>query len=347
MTIRNEVTDTELPIVQAPMAGVQTSALAIAVCNAGGLGSLPCAMLSPEQVHSELATLTTSTSNPYNVNFFCHQQPTVDPHQYREWLNAIEPYLTELDLEAPGNPPASGGRQPFSHAMADAIEDFKPPIVSFHFGLPESDLLQRVKSWGSRVWSTATTVDEAKWLAANGADVIIAQGYEAGGHRGMFLTDDLQTQSGTFSLLPQIVQAVSLPVVAAGGIGSAQTVQAAISLGATAVQCGTCYLLCNEASTSDIHRSFLRDPSQRGYTAVTNVFSGRPARGIINRLIEELGPMSEKAPAFPLASLAVTELRKKAEAQGNGDFSPLWCGQNATGCEEISAATLTKKLASA
>ena len=345
MSSAQSVTGTALPIVQAPMAGVQNSALAIAVCNAGGLGSLPCAMLTPEQVASELNTVTASTSNPYNINFFCHQAPVIDAQRYSDWLGLLRPYLSELEFELPDEPPRDSGRQPFNHDMADAIEAFKPPIVSFHFGLPGKELLSRVKSWGSQVWSSATTVDEGKWLAANGADVVIAQGYEAGGHRGMFLTDDLTTQAGTLALLPQLVQSVKVPVVAAGGISTAATVQAALALGASATQCGTAYLRCDEATTSDLHRAALKDPNKYRHTAVTNVFTGRPARGIVNRIIEDLGPICERAPAFPLASLAVTTLRAKAEAQNNSDFSPLWCGQNASGGDDVSAHTMTLRLA--
>jgi nitronate monooxygenase len=326
------------------MAGVQNSALTVAVSNAGGLGSLPCAMLDTSQAQQELSTIAAATSEPYNVNFFCHQQPVIDEKRYDAWMALLAPYFAELDLEPPATPNAAS-RQPFSHEMADAIEPFKPPIISFHFGLPATDLLQRVKGWGSRVWSSATTVDEAQWLAANGADAIIAQGVEAGGHRGMFLTDDVTTQSGTFALLPQIVNAVDVPVIAAGGIAGPQSVQAALSLGAAAVQCGTSYLLCNETNTTDLHRSALKSPQHYRHTALTNVFSGRPARGIVNRLMAEIGPDCKQAPAFPLASIAVTALRNASEAEGNSDFSSLWCGQNASGCEEISAAAMTKKLA--
>jgi nitronate monooxygenase len=186
-------------------------------------------------------------------------------------------------------------------------------------------------------------VDEARWLEAHGVDAIIAQGFEAGGHRGIFLSDDLSTQVGTFALLPQVVRAVNVPVVAAGGIADAAGVAAAVALGAAGVQIGTAYLLCPEATTSPVHRAALKSASAR-HTALTNVFSGRPARGIVNRIIREVGPMSDAAPAFPLASAAILPLRAKAEEQGSGDFSPLWSGQNATGCREIPAADLTRAL---
>jgi nitronate monooxygenase len=332
----------EHPIIQAPMAGVQGSELAIAVSQAGGLGSLPCAMLTPDMIRAELTAITTATSKPFNVNFFCHTPPEVSAEREATWRNALQPYFAEYDINA-DDIPAGAGRAPFSHAIADAIEAFRPPIVSFHFGLPSPDLLARIKGWGAKVLSTATTVEEAKWLEAHGADAIIAQGLEAGGHRGLFLSDDLTTQVGTFSLLPQIVQAVNIPVIAAGGIADAKGVAAALSLGAIAAQIGTAYLLCPETKTSLVHRAALKSASAQ-HTALTNLFSGRPARSIVNRVIREIGPISNNTPEFPLATTAITALRSKAEANGSGDFSPLWCGQNATGCKEISAADLTAEL---
>jgi nitronate monooxygenase len=232
---------------------------------------------------------------------------------------------------------------PFSHAVADVIESFRPPIVSFHFGLPAPDVMARVKAWGSRVLASATTVEEARWLEAHGADAVIAQGLEAGGHRGMFLAEDLTTQIGTLALVPQIVAAVKLPVIAAGGIASADGVRAAMALGASGVQVGTAYLCSDEATTSAIHRKALQSPAAR-HTALTNLFSGRPARGIVNRVIRELGAINPSAPAFPLATAAIAPLRAHWEAQGNGDFSPLWSGQNASGCHSLRATAITEAL---
>jgi len=240
--------------------------------------------------------------------------------------------------------PPQGGRGPFDAAAADVLSAFAPPIVSFHFGLPAPELLARVRAWGSKVLSTATTVDEARWLEAHGVDAIIAQGCEAGGHRGMFLTRDVTTQPGTLALVPQIVKAVRVPVIAAGGIADAHTVAAAMALGAAGVQVGTAYLLCPEATTSAVHRAALKSDAAR-HTALTNVFTGRPARSIVNRLVRELGPMSAIAPEFPLAAAAIAPLRAKAEGLGSGEFSPLWSGENATGCKEIPAADLTRELA--
>lgn len=333
----------ELPIVQAPMAGVQGTALAVAVSNAGGLGSLPCAMLDVSAIRTELATIKAQTTKPFNVNFFCHVPPAPNAEREARWRDALAPYYAEFGIDA-HTIPQGAGRNPFNVEAAQVLSEFKPGVVSFHFGLPSAELLTHVRSWGAKVWSSATTVEEAHWLEAHGVDVIIAQGLEAGGHRGMFLTEDLTAQVSTFALLPQIVRAVNLPVVAAGGIADAKGVSAAMALGAAGVQVGTAYLLCPEATTSPLHRAALKSDAAR-HTALTNVFTGRPARGIVNRVMRELGPISAAAPAFPLAPAAVAPLRARAESQGSGDFSPLWAGQNVSGCKEIPAAELTRQLA--
>jgi nitronate monooxygenase len=333
----------ELPIIQAPMAGVQGSALAIAVSNAGGLGSLPCAMLSVDAMRSELAALKAGTRKPFNVNFFCHVPPTPSAEREATWRRALAPYYAELGLDV-NAVPSGPGRSPFSAEAADELSECRPVVVSFHFGLPPAGLLGRVKSWGSKILSSATTVDEARWLEAHGVDAIIAQGVEAGGHRGMFLSDDLTRQVGTFALLPQIVRAVKVPVIAAGGIADAHGVAAALALGAAGVQVGTAYLLCPEATTTAIHRAALKSEAAR-HTALTNLFTGRPARGIVNRIMKELGPISAAAPEFPLATSAIGPLRAATEARGSGDFSPLWSGQNASGCKAVPAADLTRELA--
>lgn len=333
----------KLPLIQAPMAGVQGSALAIAVSNAGGLGSLPCAMLAPEAQRAELETIRAQTTGPYNVNFFCHRPPEPDAAREAAWRAALAPYYAEYGIDA-ATISAGPGRRPFDAAAADLLAEFQPPVVSFHFGLPDEALLARVRSWGARVLSSATTVEEARWLEARGVDAVIAQGLEAGGHRGIFLSDDLTSQVGTFALLPQIVQAVRVPVIAAGGIADAAGVRAALALGAAGVQVGTAYLLCPEATTSAVHRAALQSEAA-GHTALTNLYTGRPARGILTRLMREQGPLSTLAPAFPLATAAVAPLRAQAEAVGLGDFTPLWAGQNASGCRAVPAAELTRALA--
>ena len=343
MTLQ-ELLGIHLPIIQAPMAGVQGSALAIAVCNSGGLGSLPCAMLSVDAMCKELTLIRAHTTKPFNVNFFCHSQPVPSPAREAAWRATLSPYFEEFGIDVDAFPPGSG-RFPFGWEVADALAEFEPPVVSFHFGLPPTDLLTRVRSWGARILSSATTVDEARWLEARGVDAIIAQGLEAGGHRGMFLSDDLNTQIGTFALVPQIVKAVNVPVIAAGGIADANGVSAALALGAAGVQIGTAYMLCPEANTSTLHRAALKS-NAASVTALTNLFTGRPARGIVNRLMRQLGPINAGAPAFPLASSAIAPIRSAAESRGNGGFSPLWAGQNVTGCREVSAAALTRSFAS-
>ncbi|HKQ75910.1 MAG TPA: nitronate monooxygenase [Blastocatellia bacterium] len=342
MTLR-QILGIELPIIQAPMAGAQGSAMAIAVSNAGGLGSLPCAMLSLEGMRNELATIKAQTSRPFNVNFFCHTPPTPCPEREAAWLALLSPYYKKYGID-PETAPVGTGRASFGPEAADALDEFKPAVVSFHFGLPSAELLGRVRACGSKIFSSATTVEEARWLEAQGVDAVIAQGLEAGGHRGIFLSEDLTTQVGTFALLPQIAREVKVPVIAAGGIADARGVAAAMALGAAGVQVGTAYLLCPEATISAVHRAALKTETAR-HTALTNIFTGRPARGIVNHIMKELGPISTATPAFPLATSAIAPLRAIAESQGSGDFSPLWSGQNASGCKEISAADLTRELA--
>ena len=278
-----------------------------------------------------------------NVNFFCHLPPVPDAAREVAWRNSLLPYYRELALE-PSPTGAASGREPFTAQTAALLAEFKPAVVSFHFGLPAPELLAHVRSWGAKVISSATTLEEGLWLQERGVDAVIAQGLEAGGHRGMFLTTDLSTQLGSMALLPQLTRKLHVPVIAAGGITDARAVAAAMALGAAGVQVGTAYLLCPQAITSGVHRAALRSASS-GHTALTNLFTGRPARGIMNRLMREQGPMSALAPAFPLAGGALATLRSAAEAQGSGDFSPLWSGQNASDCREVDAGVLTQELA--
>jgi nitronate monooxygenase len=334
---------TELPIVQAPMAGVQGSGLTIAVSDAGGLGSLPCAMLGIDAIRREFESILNRTSKPFNANFFCHNPPAPNLERERAWQALFSPYYSELGIDMESIP-TGAVRLPFNREMAELVCEFKPKVVSFHFGLPSPELLGIVKDSGAKVMSTATTVEEAVWLEEHGVDAVIAQGLEAGGHRGMFLTADINSQLGTFALLPQVVSAVKVPVIAAGGIATARGVRAALDLGASAVQIGTAFMLCPEATTSLVHRNALKSDEAQ-LTALTNVFTGRPARGIVNRMVRELGPMSAMAPEFPKAAAASFLLRQQSESMGRGDFSPLWAGQNTSGCKEVSAAQLTQELA--
>ena len=337
----------ELPLIQAPMAGVQGGALATAVSGAGALGSLPGAAMAPQALRDAVGELRRGGERPVNLNFFCHSVPAPDPAREAAWRAALRPYFDELGV-SPAAIQNGPGRLPFGDEAASVIEELRPAVVSFHFGLPPAPLLERVRRTGAQVWSSATTVAEARWLAAHGIDAIIAQGVEAGGHRGVFLPEgqpiDLSGQLATLTLLPAILEAVRLPVIAAGGIADAEGVAQALRLGASAAQLGTSFLLCTEATTSAVHRAALQSEAARE-TALTNLFTGRPARGIVNRLMRELGPMSDLAPAFPTAVNALAPLRAAGEQAGTGDFSPLWAGQDVSGCRAIAAAQLVRELA--
>ncbi|MBT1155004.1 nitronate monooxygenase [Aminobacter anthyllidis] len=333
----------ELPIFQAPMAGPVDSEMVIAVSEAGGLGGLPCALMSPEKARTELGIIRQRTSRPININFFCHTQPADDPAREAAWKKRLEPFYVELGLD-PAAPAPRSARAPFDEEFCEIVEEFRPEVVSFHFGLPDAVLLDRVKATGAKVLSSATTADEAVWLEERGCDAIIAQGAEAGGHRGIFLTDNVANQPGTFALVPQVVDAVKVPVIAAGGIADARGIVAAFVLGASAVQIGTAYLFCPEAKVAAPHKAVLR-AAKDDHTALTNVFTGRPARGIVNRIMREVGPMSDVAPAFPLAGGALAPLKAKSEPLGSGDFMSLWSGQAARLGREMPAAELTRVLA--
>ncbi|HEX3482518.1 MAG TPA: nitronate monooxygenase family protein [Kofleriaceae bacterium] len=338
----------DVPILLAPMAGPGLAELAIAVAQAGGLGSLPTALLSADQLRVEIAKFRAGAgARPINLNFFCHTPPVPDPARDAAWRERLAPYYRELGLD-PSTPIKPGARAPFDDALCRLVEELRPEVVSFHFGLPEPALLDRVRATGAVVVGSATTVAEARWLDAHGCDAIIAQGAEAGGHRGVFLGGDpiaaCATQPGTMALVPQVVDAVTRPVIAAGGIADGRGIVAAMALGAAAVQIGTAYLFCPEAKVAPLHRAALRGATDDG-TTMTNVFTGRPARGIVNRAIRELGPLTGEAPAFPLAGGALAPLKAQAEARGSGDFSSLWAGQAAALGRELPAAELTRAIA--
>lgn len=333
------------PILLAPMAGAGTPELAIAVAQAGGLGALPCAQYTQDQLRAAVETFRAGAPGlPLNVNFFCHMPPARDPARAMRWRTRLAPYYVELGLDPEETPPA-GGRTPFDSGFCALVEELRPEVVSFHFGLPEDGLLARVKATGAKVVSSATTVAEARWLEAKGCDAVIAMGLEAGGHRGMFLTEDLASQVGTFALVPQVVDAVSVPVIAAGGIADGRGMRAALALGASAVQVGTAFLFTPEAKIPAVHRAALAE-ARDDNTALTTVFTGRPARGVVNRVMREVGPLSPDAPAFPTAGGALAPLRARAEAEGKGDFTNLWAGQAARLAPRLAAYELTLKLAS-
>ncbi len=333
----------ELPIIEAPMAGSGLTDLAVAVAEAGGLGALPCARLDSNGLRDTLGRIRERTAKPINVNFFCHRSPEPDAERQARWQHRLAPYYREFGLDPEAPVPASD-RAPFGEEFCTVIEELRPEVVSFHFGLPERRLLDRVAATGAKIISTATTVDEARWLESEGCAAIIAQGTEAGGHRGMFRTDDVATQVGTFSLVPAVADAVRVPVIAAGGIGDGRGIAAAFMLGASAVQLGTAYLFCPESTIAEPHRRALR-AAEGHETAFTNIFTGRPARGIINRVVREVGPLSPLAPMFPLAGSALAPLRAATEPAGSGEFMSLWAGQSVALGREIPAGQLTRELA--
>lgn len=333
----------DLPIIQAPMAGATTPGMVIAVSEAGGLGSLPSAQYSVEQLRTALDEIRAATKRPINVNFFTHVTPEFDPARLMAWRARLAPYYVEAGLD-PSTPAPVGARAPFDRFFCDVVEAYRPEVVSFHFGLPDPELMKRVKATGAKVISSATTVAEARWLSDGGVDAIIAMGFEAGGHRGSFLTEDMATQVGTMALVPQIVDAVDVPVIAAGGIGDGRGIAAAFALGAAAAQIGTSYLFTPEAKIPEVHRAALQRAGDDS-TALTNVFTGRPARGVVNRVMREVGPLSDLAPAFPTAGGTLAPLRAKAESAGSDDFTNLWSGQAARLARSLPSGELTVTLA--
>ncbi|MFO1108392.1 MAG: nitronate monooxygenase family protein [Bradyrhizobium sp.] len=338
-----DLVKTEFPIVQAPMAGAMDTDLVISAAQGGALGSLPCAMISAEKAREQVNIIRQRVSAPINLNFFCHKPVEADPKREAVWKQRLASYYEEFGLD-PAAPFAAANRAPFDAAFCAVVEELKPEVVSFHFGLPSPDLVKRVKAAGSIVMSSATTVKEAIWLEDNGADVIITQGAEAGGHRGMFLTEDIAEQPGSFALVPQVVDAVKVPVVASGGIADGRGIAAAFALGASGVQIGTAYLRCPESRVTAPARAALAQATDES-TVITNVMTGRPARGVVNRTMREIGPVSPDAPAFPHAATALGPLKAAAEKLGKVDFTNLWAGQAVRMSREMPAAELTRAMA--
>ncbi|MBO4227126.1 nitronate monooxygenase family protein [Bradyrhizobium neotropicale] len=336
----------EHPIVLAPMAGFATVKLASIVADAGGLGSIGCATMDPQRATDAIEQMRRLTSKPVSLNFFCHEPAKADAGRERAWHETLSPYYRELGVDD-ATPPPRTDLAPFGSAMCEFVEDARPEVVSFHFGLPAPPLLARIKAAGCKVISSATTVAEARWLEDHGADAVIAQGYEAGGHRGTFLDRDrnwaVASQLGTFELVPQVTDAVSVPVIAAGGIADGRGIAAALALGASGVQIGTAFLLCPEAATPPLHRDVLRQARELG-TVMTNVLSGRPARAMVNRFVAEVGPLSDAAPDFPLPMGELAPLRAAAERKGSRDFTPIWAGQGAALARELPAKALMQTL---
>ncbi len=296
-------------------------------------------MINAKQVEKEVGAIREATDGPLNLNFFCHH---LDGRvEDRAWRTLLRPYLIELGISHPGEPPPL--RRPYSTEMVEVVERLRPAVVSFHFGLPDDRLLDRTMATGAFVIGNCTTVAEARWLAERGVDAVIAQGWEAGGHTGRFLPGDPSAALGLFALLPQVVDVLDVPVIAAGGVADGRGIVAALALGAAAVQIGTAYLPCPESLIAQPYREALQSP-RAAQTLFTNLFSGGLARGIPNRLIDELGAINSVAPSYPHASAAIAPLRKAAEERGLGDFSAMWAGQAAPLARAESAKDLTERL---
>ncbi len=325
------------------MAGVQDVDIMIGAAEGGALGSLPCAMISAEKAREQVQIFRQRVSAPLNMNFFCHTAVEADAAREAGWRKRLASYFQELGLD-PGMSVNAANRAPFDAQMCELVEELKPEVVSFHFGLPDKALLTRVKAAGAIVIGAVTIVREAVWLEQNGVDAIIAQGAEAGGHRGMFLTENIASQPGTMSLVPQVVDAVRVPVIAAGGIADGRGIAAAFALGAAGVQIGTAYLRTPESKASALGKAALAAASDDA-TVITNVMTGRPARGVANRVMREVGPVSSDAPAFPHAATAFAPLKAAAEKLGRVDFTNLWAGQSVALGRELGAAELTRTLA--
>ncbi|MBV8506633.1 MAG: nitronate monooxygenase [Alphaproteobacteria bacterium] len=327
------------PVIQAPMAGFASPALAAAVCNTGALGSIGCAGIPLATVREQITALRQATNRPYNLNFFVHSRPRLDPDGSARMRTTLASYFNEFGLGPVPEPKEPF--PPFDEERLDLILELRPRVVSFHFGLPDATAVRRVKEAGCIILSSATTVAEARSLEANGADVIIAQGFEAGGHRGSFSGSPGAGNIGTMALVPQIADAVRLPVIAAGGIADGRGLAAAFALGASGVQLGTAFLGCPEATVSPLHRARLRSAADDG-TELTRAFTGRPARALRNRYVTEMA--NSEPLEFPLQGSLVRPLWELPSEEARASFMPFWAGQGAPLIREIPASQLIDKL---
>lgn len=332
------------PVIQAPMSGTSTPELAAAVSNAGGLGSIGLAANSVDTARDAIARTRSMTSSPFNVNFFCNETPSADPVIESIWLNYLNPLFNEFDATPP-----SGLSEPYisfkdNVAMQDMVLQEKPPIVSFHFGLPSPELIQELKAADITLMATATTLAEAQHIEATGVDYIVAQGVEAGGHRGVFDPHDKDQGLTTLALVQLLTARIKCPVIAAGGIMDGRGIRAALELGACAAQMGTAFILCPESAASDAYRNVLASDKAL-HTRITAVASGRPARGIVNRLHTSIDTPGRPAlPAFPICYTATKALQHAATASGNADFASHWAGQGAPLARAMPAAELVETL---
>ncbi|PWA13099.1 nitronate monooxygenase [Pueribacillus theae] len=334
------------PIIQAPMAGgITTPELVAAVSNAGGLGSIASGYMSPESLRESIRQTKQLTDKPFQVNLFVPGEDEVElsREELEEADKLLHPFYNELEIDIQELP--TNFTEPYDE-LVDVVIDESIPVVSFTFGIPSEEVIQRLKQAGAFVIGTATTVNEAIHLEKAGMDAVVAQGSEAGGHRGTFSTDFEQAMVGSIALIPQVVDNISIPVIAAGGIMDARGVLAAEVLGASAVQMGTAFLTCEESGTNPIHQKTILE-SFEDSTVVTNVFSGKPARGIHNYFIEQMNDYEHLIPPYPAQNALTSTLRKEAGKQQNIRFMSLWSGQGARLSKKTTAANLIKEVVQA
>lgn len=334
----------DLPIIQAPMAGVATPQLAAAVCNAGGLGSLGIGPSPVDQARQMIEQTRALTDRPLNINLFCHAPAQSDAAREAAWLQHLAPLFAEAGVPVPASIQAGYPSFVEDDQTYEMLLATRPAVISFHFGLPSAERIQALQQAGICLLATATNLAEAQQIEQAGLDGIVAQGFEAGGHRGMFEPSAPDEQLSTAVLVRLLVQQVSLPVIAAGGIMDGQGIRAALDLGAAAVQLGTAFILCPESSANDAYRQALQS-ERAATTRMTASLSGRPARGMLNRFIAHADAPGSPAPAdYPIAYDAAKQLHAAASQQGNHAFAAQWAGQGAPLARALPAAELVQQL---
>jgi nitronate monooxygenase len=329
----------DLPIISAPMAGVSTAALAAAVSDAGGLGSIAVGHLNAEQARAAIGAVRGLTARPFAVNVFCHRPAQADAAREAAWLAWLAPYFAASDAAPPASLREIYGTIASDDAMLAVLLDTRPAVVSFHFGLPDAERIRALKDAGIILLGSATSPQEARAVEAAGLDAVVVQGYEAGGHRGTFDPAQGDAAIGTFALVRLVAHEVTIPIIAAGGIMDGAGIGAVLRLGAGAAQMGTAFMLSRESSAPPQHRALLTDPDS--ITMVTDVISGRPARGLVNRFFTDVGaPGHPAVPDYPIAYDAAKALHAAAAKQGNQDFSVNWAGQGFRLARALPAAEL-------
>ncbi|MCU9948295.1 NAD(P)H-dependent flavin oxidoreductase [Pseudomonas sp. PDM13] len=339
-----ELLGIDIPLIQAPMVGVSTPKLAAAVSNAGALGSIGIGASTPDQARTMIRDTRALTAKPFNVNLFCHQPAQADPAREQAWLEHLRPLFAEFDAEPPATLREIYRSFLDDPAMLQVLLEEAPAVVSFHFGLPQQGWIDQLKARGIRLLATATNLAEARLIEAAGIDAIVAQGVEAGGHRGVFEPEQ-DALIGTFALTRTLASQTRLPVIAAGGIMDGASIRAALQLGASGAQLGTAFILCPESAANTAYREAMKSPRVER-TALTAAISGRAARGLPNRLFSDVGhPQAPALPDYPITYDAAKALHAAASAKGCDDYAVQWAGQGAPLARALPAAELVAALA--